>query len=413
MLKLDRQKFDNRLRDFKSIVGKSVINCVGVNKDTFFFFSLLHSLAQTNKFQFRFCDDEYSTKNDVVEYFKSLGGSDAFVKYVSSCTVDQLHTLDKSIDLFSPKNNVYVLCSDARRRQSYSSLTNDRDCSENVFTWREFLVFMTHVDGVTFIPRLDFTVTYECSLNCSYCNMFVPNAKHRKISCTRILSDLVKLFDILQINNIRIGILHFVGGEPLLNNQIFEMITLAIASPHVSLVWCTTNGTISKNLNLFREIKSEKFWVFLTNYTESLPMLTKKTNKVIDTLKNIFNNRIIVSAEKYWIDFGHPSIKYDGTSTDYFRHFSKCTAEYRGYNDYKFYYCNLSLAANEIGLLDPSTSDYLDLRRVSTKDLLAYDLGYLDHSYPVLCETCAGCNTGIETVVTPESQGVIKLREIR
>jgi hypothetical protein len=46
------------------------------------------------------------------------------------------------------------------------------------------------------------------------------------------------------------------------------------------------------------------------------------------------------------------------------------------------------------------------LDKVSSEDLIKFDLGYTDLGYVTFCDNCNGCNTGIKVPVTPKEQGL-------
>ena len=51
-------------------------------------------------------------------------------------------------------------------------------------------------------------------------------------------------------------------------------------------------------------------------------------------------------------------------------------------------------------------NDFVYLDKISSEDLIKFDLGYTDLGYVTFCNNCNGCNTGIKIPVTPKKQGL-------
>jgi organic radical activating enzyme len=410
---IDTEKFERRFDEFKESEKLEYLYLCGVSKDTFFFLLMMYDSCLKFTRRVIFVDEEILTVTDLCTEFKGFGATETFIAWLLSLNFQVI----KSEVLFKPQSNreflgssTFVFCSDGKRRLYRDTLLAHGTSLSQTFTWREFLVFNNFANKTYFIPRVDFTVTYECTLNCSYCNMFVPDAKTQGVKNHRDLSQLRALIESLENRNLKVGIIHFVGGEPLTHRNIAEMLRMALESDRFSCVWCTTNGTLNRSIDDILKVGSrEKFHLFLTDYSDSIPKVRRKTATVIHDFKKALNSNLVISKEKSWIDFGHPSqILDDQKESEIFNHFQSCTAPYRGFKENNFYYCNLSLAAIEVGLLSPGVVDSVDIVSTPMLDLLSYDLGYLASSGPKLCGACSGCNTGFGETVSPSSQGLIR-----
>ena len=95
----------------------------------------------------------------------------------------------------------------------------------------------------THIWRTDILLTEKCTLNCTFCNMYMPhykNPKHKNIN--KIKEDI----DILFKNVDYISTLHLVGGEPFLypnHKEVFEHIGKNYRDK-IDNILITTNGTL-------------------------------------------------------------------------------------------------------------------------------------------------------------------------
>jgi hypothetical protein len=120
------------------------------------------------------------------------------------------------------------------------------------------------------------------------------------------------------------------------------------------------------------------------------------------------------NVEKSWIDFGDPRVVYETNESKLKKHFQRCTVPYRGLAGNRFYYCNLSVGADESGAKPAQVGDYVEITSgTDPLDLVWFDLGNVPRGYLTLCESCSGCNTGIgEEVEAGASQGLRELKPV-
>jgi hypothetical protein len=152
-----------------------------------------------------------------------------------------------------------------------------------------------------------------------------------------------------------------------------------------------------------------KYQVFIsvTDYSQVLPHIARKTKRALSLYDDHHINHLH-NREKSWIDFGDPRKAYVTDETKLKRHFQKCTVPFRGLANDRFYYCNLSVGADESGAKPARDGDYLTMSpTLSALEMVWFDLGNVPRGYVALCEGCAGCNTGIgEEVPAGASQGL-------
>lgn len=117
------------------------------------------------------------------------------------------------------------------------------------------------------IPVLEYVVTTKCTMNCKNCNTLVPyftNDTHIKNikfeTFKKDLDTLLKSVDYIQLFG-------FVGGEPLLNNDLPQMIEYACKQRKIKHVFIATNCTIIPNKQLLKVLKHKKIGVQISNYT--------------------------------------------------------------------------------------------------------------------------------------------------
>lgn len=371
---------------------KKKILMAGISKELFYTLQLVQSFLPYEKFDIYVYDH---LSKDIESEFKRVYGQFNSnlvicneVKFISFTEID--------------KNSHVIICSDAFR----AHLLNIFKEFSNVENWRQFVVKSGCYIGKYIIPRVDIPLTQRCTLNCTFCNMYVPHVKKPvDINLELIISDIDKLFQ----QDRFIGFIHLVGGEPFLFKGIADIIKKCSyykKAGRLSDIWITTNGAVKYNMNDLNEALEAKARIFVTDYSSSVPKVAKLTKKNINLLTTVFKDKILVNEEKEWIDFGHPNIVYETDEAKLHNHFKKCTVPYRGLRNGRFYYCNLSIAAEEAGFPQDIETCSISLDETTNEEIIKYDLGNIGQKYLSLCKSCAGCNTGVGKIVSPSSQGL-------
>ena len=129
-------------------------------------------------------------------------------------------------------------------------------------------------------------ITYRCNENCKFC--------YRKICKENSLKENKKIFDNLQ--NIRIGKITFAGGEPLLYENLFELVNYIHEKNPDIILSLTTNGKIIDDVLLEKIIKTFDWLTFSIdssdeNVNDVIGRGTNHLSKVINLLEKC-NNRI-------------------------------------------------------------------------------------------------------------------------
>ena len=258
-----------------------------------------------------------------------------------------------------------------------------------------------------YIHRIDQFVTSRCTLNCTHCNMYIPHFKDPK---DRGLEELKSEADLFFSKIDTLGIFHLVGGEPLLNRSLedyVEYLGTTYYGKRFHNFWITSNGTVAPSARLRELFKRFNVFVSVTDYSAVLPHIANKTKRSLAIYGESGVN-FLHNVEKSWIDFGDPRVVYETDESKLKRHFQRCTVPYRGIAGNRFYYCNLSVGADESGAKAAQPGDYIEItKELDPLDMIQFDLGTVPRGYLTLCESCSGCNTGVgEEVAAGASQGL-------
>ncbi len=123
-------------------------------------------------------------------------------------------------------------------------------------------------------------VTHRCNLDCTFCfnKLYIKRGEHRRELDT---SSVKQIIDKIKISGVKI--VRFTGGEPLLRDDIFEL--MAYAHGKKLKVWLNTNATLITRHNVGNIVK------YVDNVLVPLNAYNSKDEEEI-TGKNSFNSKI-------------------------------------------------------------------------------------------------------------------------
>jgi organic radical activating enzyme len=265
-------------------------------------------------------------------------------------------------------------------------------------------IWPLHLKNQTHLWRADILLTEKCTLNCTFCNMYMPHYKKPK---HKDLEKMKEDIDILFKNVDYMSTLHLVGGEPFLypnHKDIFEYIGENYRD-RIDNVLITTNGTLVPKPEVLDLIKKYNFLVSISDYTDGINYKRRFDifiKKLDEKKVNYFTRKDIL-----WSDFGDPRVsKYEKLSEEEMVvHFNKCVAPYRGLSNKKLYFCHLNTSAVLSEILEDDPNDFIDLENTSPEELIKFDVGFIKKGYLTFCKNCNGCYSGIEIPVSPADQG--------
>ena len=261
------------------------------------------------------------------------------------------------------------------------------------------------LENIIHLWRTDILLTEKCSLNCTFCNMYMPHYKNQK---HRDIEEIKKDIDIYFKKIDFVSIFHLVGGEPLLYPFAAEVMDYVFKNykEKIGYFFITTNGTISPKEKVLEMMKRTSIMVHISDYTQSINY-SRKLNQTRENLEK-FKIPYLVRNDTSWTDFGDPNIEKFKDKNEIIDHFDTCSAPFRGLNKSKYYYCHLNTSAVLSGMHDDNENNFikLDDEKFNSENLLKLDLGFPPLGYVTFCKYCYGCNTKIGNKVSPESQGI-------
>lgn len=254
---------------------------------------------------------------------------------------------------------------------------------------------------------VDVTVSAQCNFKCKNCNMFMPYHKHKvSLSLEELKKSIDIFFDVVDY----VFYIGFIGGEPLLCKNLAEFIEYIVDNytNKVSNFTVHTNGSIIPHKNLLNVLRKYNISVAISDYGEHSP----SRNKMCDTIEVLKDNGIYcdVRSTLLWKDMGFPLHPNNFPNDKIKKHMKSCSADWRGLNDGKLYFCNIAWSAEAGGLVELERDDYVDLSDLALEGLqgkhklLQHVMGNFDKGYMSFCKVCGGCGADNPNNVVPGVQ---------
>lgn len=261
--------------------------------------------------------------------------------------------------------------------------------------------------GECCLYTVDMTVSAKCNFRCRNCNMFMP---YYKTDVKYTLEDLKNSVDSFFKVVDYVCYIGFIGGEPLLFTDLAELIEYVKRkyAERVGHFTIHTNGSIVPSDQLTEKIKKYDITVAVSDYGEESPC----RDRMLSTIEYLRGQGICadVRSSLEWRDVGFPVNPRDFGDEEMEQHIKSCSADWRGVNDGKFYYCNIAWSAEKAGLTTLEPDDYLVLddlaeEGISGKEkLLKLSEGYFEKGYMSFCRKCGGCGMDNTKLVIPGVQ---------
>lgn len=238
------------------------------------------------------------------------------------------------------------------------------------------------------------TITTKCTLKCKNCNMFMPYFKHHMVNdLATFRQDIDQLFRVVD----RVFSIGILGGEPLLNPELADMIMYlnSVYGERIGEISLITNGTLLPDQILISALRECNVQVHISDYTATVPYYDK-----LEKFKNILIENHIkyrINSSLVWCDFGFPESCFE--FQDIRKHMMTCFPVFRGVNDGRLYFCHVAWSAEKCGLYHLNEQDFYDLASIDKENenqviqLLNYSLGGSKSWALSFCKICGGCGS--------------------
>ncbi len=296
------------------------------------------------------------------------------------------------------------------RLRSFFNIKNnktDNFFSKNKFLKQIFELWLTLAYSVNFllnkkvsIPQIDFLITTNCTLNCENCASLVPYYDYDKrynLSFNQFKSDLDNLLSSVD----KIYRLKLIGGEPLLVEELNEMLEYVCKQKQVISVEITTNGTIIPDDKICETLAkySRKALVVLSDYSENKDLNCIK----FDEIRNKLEKYGIYSVySKYnWFEIGNIK-RQDKTNDELIQTFNECwQKDCLAISEGVVYNCTRSAAIASLTDFPLPQSEFVNIREQNNCSLLKkFNKFFAKEFY----STCSFCNTVLINDIEPSKQ---------
>lgn len=247
--------------------------------------------------------------------------------------------------------------------------------------------------GKVVLSEVHIAVTTACTLNCKYCNMYMPFHKNHILTLKpeEVKEQIQLLFTYVD----RVSNLILIGGETLLYQELDQVIRYICECyrQRVGNIEIVTNGTVLPKAPLLEVLKENQVLVSMSNY-----QLNAKYQEKFEQVKQLFAQNGVKSysnADLQWKDFAFPYRKLNLSDAQAYENMNLCNPVFRGFNDSKLYFCHLVWSANKAGIYQEQDTDYIDFRKITAEnreEIVLFHLCCRDSGYVSLCKDCGGCS---------------------
>lgn len=117
-------------------------------------------------------------------------------------------------------------------------------------------------------PIIEYVITTHCTMKCKHCNTMIPYFSPKKHAPSIKLSIFKDDIDRLLTGLDYILLFGFVGGEPLMVNDLHEMLQYVLNKEKIHNVFIASNCTILPSKELLQVMKNKKFTIQISDYRD-------------------------------------------------------------------------------------------------------------------------------------------------
>lgn len=264
------------------------------------------------------------------------------------------------------------------------------------FLYTYFPVYFLYAHNMVFFTSQNIVPSSACNLNCRDCLNFNPYIKQPTVYNMQELRKSVDLF--FQAVDL-IYRFQVTGGEPLLYPHLQELLTYIDENyrSKIMRLETVTNGTIIPSDELCEFFAAKDIYVFLDDYTKSLPKEhAEKHDKVLRQFQK-YNVKYADNFVEQWFQLYPASEERTGISEEALcKFFDACGNPWSTIEQGKITACNYALYAQKAGLVSYKDEDYYDLSTFEPSkkpELVEFRLRYNQYGYTALCQKCEGFST--------------------
>lgn len=262
------------------------------------------------------------------------------------------------------------------------------------FMRHDFPIIAYYQYGKVVIHSLSCIVTEICTLKCEKCAINLPFFKYRNdYSEEKIKEEIDLAFKKIDF----VCDFTFTGGEPLLNNNLSEILLYISKNYSNRMGSCRiiTNGTLTPTQELLDCMSKYHVYAEISDYTKSVKEIKQRVLSNYEKFKVAGVSTYLLSNNQ-WVDFGlKKMIHKNKTEEEMIRFFDDCRTICRGYINGKIWYCINARFAEQALEMKYDSNNMFDLKKMGNEEverirLIEFDMGYNERGYLTMCRYCNG-----------------------
>lgn len=232
------------------------------------------------------------------------------------------------------------------------------------------------------ISRMDLVVTTRCTLRCESCaNLMQYYEKPQDVPLNIIYESMERLSEAVD----KIERVYVLGGEPFLYKELPRVIDYLVKLDNIGKIIVVTNGTIcSDRKDMWSILRNEKVVIRISNYGKLSRCINSLEEKCLQE-----NVNYIREDKGFFYDTGNMK-KRNRTDDELNKVFKDCSTQCRSLFMGEFHFCPKSAHGTDLGLVMKRESDYVNLIKGDSKDILREKIKNLINreEYVMACDHC-------------------------
>lgn len=239
------------------------------------------------------------------------------------------------------------------------------------------------------LTKVDFDITTRCTLKCKYCSNLMPlfgKNQHTNMTFEDFKADIDSMLSVID----EINLIQIIGGEPLLNLDLYKMVDYAASQEKIKMIKIITNATILPNVNLLNITSNHnnKVHFYISNYSKNDKISHLLKNKELQELLKENDIKYQTMQDLQW-DREYPLRDYGYSEVELKQMFLSCVmATCLSIINHKLHICAKGASGLELGLFKANDCVNI-LNNPKLKDDL---IEFYSKDYFEVCKYCKRTN---------------------
>jgi MoaA/NifB/PqqE/SkfB family radical SAM enzyme len=249
------------------------------------------------------------------------------------------------------------------------------------------------------LPAVQFAITTRCTLRCRDCSVMIPRfGRNGSVHLDMTFAQFKHALDRLTTSVDFIGTVLLLGGEPLINADLPQMVACAAENKKVGLVDIVTNCTIVPSDELICAVEDYRHKVFfgLSNYSGNIELAPAlKRPHIIRILKEHDIKHTLDTGEAHWFQYELHKCSYNDEQMRAI--FVACHWRFCLYFlDGLLAVCPRSLVGHKLEAFKLPDDELIDIYDANTENLRRELERFYKKDFLSACRYCRRCNEKVK-----------------